>query len=116
MWAKEDGFTEREEYSRRPRGPEGTNRAYFVNVYGTAKNGLRKNSLFFHSERSLRSEESAFSLAFCEKQIPRFARGMTTNCDSSAACKNRALPKIASGVTARRPSECATSESQEAEA
>jgi hypothetical protein len=27
-----------------------------------------------HSERSLRSEESAFSLASGEKQIPRFAR------------------------------------------
>jgi hypothetical protein len=73
MWAKKDGFTEREEYSGRTRGPQGTNRAYFVNVYGTTKTACGK-TLFCRSKRSLRSEQSAFSLAFCEKQIPRFAR------------------------------------------
>jgi hypothetical protein len=75
MWAKEDGFTERQEYSARLRGPEGTVAArivYFVNVYGTNKQAA-ENLPFCHSERSLRSEESAFSSAFCEKQIPRFA-------------------------------------------
>jgi hypothetical protein len=117
MWVKEDGFTEREEHRGRRRGPEGTaglESRLFRQRLRPDQTGRGKTP-FCHSERRLRSEESAFSLAFC-KSRSLASLGMTTNCDSSTACKSRALPKIASGVRARRPRGCGASESKEAKA
>jgi hypothetical protein len=113
MWVKEDGFTEREEHRGR-RGAGGHRRARIaaISTFTAGPKQAAEELSFCHSERCLRSEESAFSLAFCKKRSLA-SLGMTTNCDSSAACKSRALPKIASGARARRPRERGASESEE---
>jgi hypothetical protein len=76
------------------------------------QNRLRKNSLFVSPNGVCGVRNLLFPWHFA-KSRSLASLGMTTNCDSSAACKSRALPKIASGVRARRPRECGASGSEE---
>jgi hypothetical protein len=76
------------------------------------QNRLRKNSLFVIPNGVCGVRNLLFPWHFA-KSRSLASLGMTTNCDSSAACTSRALPKIASGVRVRRPRECGASGSEE---
>ena len=62
--------------SRKAAGAGGHRRARIapISTFTAGPKQAVEELSFCHSERCLRSEESAFSLAFCAKEIPRFAR------------------------------------------